>query len=571
MDDARPPPQKLDADALFAQAQAGGEGAALAARRAAILAERRDPDLARSALELAARLDPLDPAPRLTLARLHAEAGDLEAARAEAGAVLAEAVDQAARARAAFILGEIARVLGERDAARAAFETVLAIEDALLKLARDDAAATRWYARARGRIAELDAEAGQRDRARLGAEGALSLLRAAASQIGEAPVLAADIADAEMRLAAIELDEAKPAAARRRLAEAIGRYEALAITETGEPHWRAVLADAWALAAEAEYARGADDAARAAMDKALQARLKLAAQREEEQWALAGTWRLRASLRAALGDHAEAAQSLIQARALAEKLAAHDAGAEAPHRFLVHTLIDQADHALRTEANALAREAAEAARTHAERFAAKPGAHAAWFADAAAAWDRLGECARAEAQPTLEAFANAVTLRRKGAKAAADDLLYTRGLSAALLKHGEAALASGDAEGAHALFAETVDLRLKLAEAAPGDANAALALAAALERAGLAAASMGDLSGARAAWEEELVLAEHVFADENDLAGLRFRAIVEAHLAGAGGPHAEDRRQAALKRFDILAQAGVLTADEAALRRKLWG
>ena len=82
------------------------------------------------------------------------------------------------------------------------------------------------------------------------------MLRATAAQIGEPPVLAADIADAELRLAALELDACEPKSARRRAGEAIGRYEALAVTEKDEPHWRAVLADAWALAAEADYARG---------------------------------------------------------------------------------------------------------------------------------------------------------------------------------------------------------------------------------------------------------------------------------------------------------------------------
>ena len=51
---------------------------------------------------------------------------------------------------------------------------------------------------------------------------------------------------------------------------------------------------------------------------------------------------------------------------------------------------------------------------------------------------------------------------------------------------------------------------------------------------------------------------------------MRFRAIVEAHLAGAGGPGSEDHRRA-LARFDVLAKAGALTEREAALRRKLWG
>ena len=101
-----------DPVALLAEAKAEGPGAGLAARRAALLAERGDPDLAREALVLALRLAPRDPAPRLHLARLHAEAGELEAAIGEAEQVLAEASDEAARARAAFMLGEISRSQG---------------------------------------------------------------------------------------------------------------------------------------------------------------------------------------------------------------------------------------------------------------------------------------------------------------------------------------------------------------------------------------------------------------------------------------------------------------------------
>ncbi len=565
--------RRPDAEALLAQAKAGAPGAALAARRAAILAERgaASQDLAREALALAARLEPLDPAPRLALARLHAEAGDLAGARAEASAVLADAVDQAARARAAFMLGEIARFDGETGSARVAYDAVLRIEDSLLAINRNDPHAARWYARARGRIAELDASAGEHGRARTGAEGALAMLRAAAAQIGEPPVLAADIADAEMRLAALELDSEQPASARRRLGEAIGRFEALAVTEKDEPHWRAVLADAWALAAEADYARGAAEPAREAMDKALQARLRLAARHSQEAWALAGTWRLRGALRAALGDAQAAADSFTQARALAEKLCQHAAGAEAPARFLVHTLLDQADHGLRTGELNIAHDAADCARAITESFAR--GAGPGWFGETAACWDRLGELARASGAPAQarDAFARGVEFRRRAHDSAPDTLSCTRGLAAALVKFGETALDSGANEHARAAFDESVVLRLQLAEAALGDASAAHALAAALERSGLAAQAMGDSAAARAAWEDELALAIRIFADGEALDAIRFRAIVESHLASAGGAHAETHRQSSLARFDTLAKAGALTEREGALRKKLWG
>ena len=561
-----------DAASLLALARAGGPRAALAARRAAWLAEHNDPALAREALGIAARLEPLDPTPRLALARMAAEQGDFEEARSAAAAVLAEAVDQAARARAAFMLGELARVSSERGAARKFYQQALKIEDGVLAANRSDATAARWYARARGRLAELDASEGEHARARTGAEGALAMLRATAAAIGEPPVLAADIADAELRLGALELDEDQPASARRRFGEAIGRYEALAISEKDEPHWRAVLADAWALAAEADYLRGAPDNARAAMDKALQARLRLAARDTEEAWGLAGTWRLRAALRAALGDAQAATESLSQARVLAEHLANRSRG-EAASRFLVHTLLDQADHALRCGGLNLAREAADAARMRAEAFARADGANAIWLTDVAAGWDRLGEAARMANAPAQaqEAFARATDFRRIALKREPDSVQFARGLAAALVKQGEAALQAGAHAGARTAFEESTAMRLAMFEKAPQDARAAQALAAALERLGLAAQAGGDREAARRAWERELDLAGRIFSDPRDIEALRFKAIVQAHLAGAGGRHADAHRRAALAGFDELSRANALSQREAALRKQLWG
>lgn len=562
---------ETDPNALLALAEAGGPGAALAARRAAALWETSDPARAQKAMALAIELAPLDPAPRLGLARLAAEAGDLERAKAHALEVLAGSSGPETKARSAFMLGEIARSGGEMDQARSFYTRTMKLQEAVLAADRSNPGAARWYARARGRVAELDASAGEFVRARSGAEGALSLLRAAAAQAGEAPELAADIADAELRLGALELDANQPSSARRRFAEAIARYEALAVTEKEEPHWRAVLSDAWTLAAEADYVRGAHDAARDAMDKALQARLRLAAKDSRESFALAGTWRVRAALRAALGDHAAAADSINQARALAELLCAPDRTADVPMRFLVHTLIDQCDHALRAGDVRMAHEVANEARRHSELFAAQQGANAAWLADASACWDRLGEAARlARAASAADAFARAVEMRRMAWERAPEDLRHARGLAAALVKLGEAALAQNDYASARVAFSESAALRLKLLERAPEERSAAHALAVALERLGLGAKAMGDLAAARDAWEEELGLAHRIF-DEDDIEGVRFRAIVESHLASAGGLHAESHRRAALQRFDELARAGALTEREAALRKKLWG
>lgn len=558
-------------DLWVAEAQAGGAGARLAARRAAALAERAgEHKRALAALRIAARLEPLDPAPRLAAARLHAEAGDLAAAQAEAAAVLAESVDHAARARAAFMLGEIARAKGESAAARTHFEAVLRIEDALLANNRADPTAARWYARARGRIAELDAGARQFERARAGAEAALAMLRACAAQIGEPPALAADLADAEMRLGALELDGDAPASALRRFTEAIGRFEALAVLEPDEPHWRAVLSDAWALAAEAELARGDGKRARAAMDKALQARMRLAVKHAHEAWPLAGLWRTRAALLAALNDASGAAECLAQARALAEPLAVQ--GGEAQSRFLVHTLLDQADHALRVGKLNEARESADYARTRAEYFARLADADPTWLGEVGACWDRLGETARlgGAGAKALDAFTRAGEFRRLACERAPDNQRFIRALAAALVKLGDAALEAGAPKTARAALNESVRLRLALAEAAPADTLPAHALATALERLGLAALACGDRHAARGAWEDELALADRLFDDE-DLEGQRFRAIVESHIANLGGGDSGAYRASALARFDDLARAGVLASAEAALRKKLWG
>ncbi len=571
MEKDRPPRQSsLDPESLFEEAQHGGPGAALTARLAGAMAEQNDPALARQALALALRLEPHDPAPRLALARLHAEAGDLKAARSEAALVLKDAVDEGARARAAFLLGEIARFQGDVEA-REFYDITVRIEEALLARDRTDATAARWFARARGRLSELDASGGQFERARTGAEGAIAILYGCASQVGETPVIAADVADAEMRMAAFELDDGKPTQARRRLNAAIQRYEALAITETGEPHWRAVLADAWALAAEADYLRGAKDEARVAMDKALQARLKLASD-HGEAWSLAGTWRVRAALLAAIDDPRGAAEALEHARLVAERLYADAHGGEPQARFLVHTMLDQADQALRRREIELPREAADSARKICEAFASADDAAPIWLAEASSCWDRLGEAARlAGAFPKAQdAFARAVEFRRMALGADPQNVRFKRNLAANLIKLGEAELEAGSPQSARAAFAESAGLRIHLAETAPKDAASAHMLAVALERLGLAARACGDTRGARAAWEEEFDLADRIFKDAESLEALRFRAIIEGHLASLGGGDADARRRSALTRLDALAHAGALSEQEAALRKRLW-
>lgn len=557
-------------DALLAEAAAEGPRAVVAARRAAHLAEGRDPARAARAHALAAKLDPLDAFPRLALARLHAETGDVDAARREAAAVFSEALDQAARARAAFILGELARARGDVAEARQAYAAAAHIEESMLSGDGADPVAARWYARSIGRIAELDA----RDdfaKARRGAEGAVSILRALTMQIGEPPMLAADIADAEFRMAAFALDAGEAGAARQHISEAIGRYEALILAEPDEPHWRAVLADAWTLAAEASLSLGAPDNAVGAIDNALKLRLKLARHDPAERGALAAVWRLRGAMFGALGDSETATHSLSQAAALAKML--HD---EAPRdamtaRFIVQTLLEQTDQALARGAIEIARDAASAARTIAEPFAQSDGGDA-WFEDLAAAWDRLGRVSRAVGAPAQarDSFARAAAFQRKVYAIKPNDDDAKRALSSALLITGDAALAARQYDNARSFFVEAFQLRLELAEAAPGEPEPARALAVALERLGLAAAASGDSVGARAVWEEELALIERVYEDPCDIEGQRFRAVIEAHLAGLNGLDSAELRASALARLDLLAEDGKLTERDEHLRVQLW-
>lgn len=561
--------RQTEIEALLREAEAGGPGAGLAARRAAGLLEGSDPAGARRALAMAASLSPLDPSPRLGMARLAAEAGDLETARREARTLLTTSVDEAARARAAFMLGEIARALGELTEARTAFTQALKIEESLRRANPTDPTTARWYARTRGRLAELDAASGDLPSAQTGAEGALAMLRATAGQIGETPALAADIADAEMRLGAIQLDWGHASAARAHLQQAIGRYEALVLHEAGEPHWKAMLSDAWALLAETNYVAAAPAEAREAIDKALALRVKLARGDASEGWGLAGLWRTRAALLAALGDAQAATDSLFQARDMAERLFADANQAEAPGRFLTQTLREQSDHALRMGQRDTAREAADSARKIAETFA-RASNSAPWLSELSACWDRLGEVARAARAPSLDFFARAVEFRRMARDAGPGEPRHQRALAAALIKLGDAAMEARSPHSAYIAYNESAQLRLAAAEMALGDHGAAHALAVALERLGLAAAAEGDLHGARAAWESELELADRIFDDESSIEGQRFFAVIEAHLASLNGPDAADLRATAMRRLDMLAHAGALTERETALRKKLW-
>src|SRR5262249_7776887 len=144
-----------------------------------------------------------------------------------------------------------------------------------------------------------------------------------------------------------------------------------------------------------------------------------------------------------------------------------------------------------------------------------------------------------------------------------------RGLASSLLKAGDGELEAGGVASARAAYGESATLRLRLAEAAP-DAPAPLrALAVALERVGVAALAAGDPRAARSAWREGLALAHRIYA-EHDPEGVRFCAVVEAHLAELGGLEAEAYRAEAIKKFDTLARQMRLSVQEEQLRQKLW-
>jgi hypothetical protein len=555
-------------DALLARAERGDLEAA---RSVARFAAGHSTGRAARALDLTLQFDPRDDWARLALARLRASSGDLDAARREAETVFADAIDQAARAQAALALGDICRLEGAYAEARIQFAEALAIEAQILMAHPSDTTALRWHARALGRIAELDIVAEDLPRARTNAEGAHKLLAALADQLGEEPILAADIADSELRLAQLALADDKANAMKPHLEQALARYEALTLLEKTEPHWRDRLAETWALMAEADLALSDAKAARAAMDKAVSQRVWLANQEPAERWGLAAIWRLRAGLLAALGDRTAAAESLGQAVVLAEGLGSETLAAGAqPNpdqaRFVLRTRLEQADLAFLMGDLKTARDAADAARAHGEHFARQDKA---WAGDLAAAWDRLGDIAKAvsSAEKANDAFSRAVELRRMH-QADSDSASLKRALAAALLKAGEIAMELKNAKAARSAFAESFALRLELAELGPGQLEPARDLAVALERLGLAALADDDEAGARSAWEQELALIEHIHAAA-DPAGIRFAAIAESLLANLGGKDGERHRQSARVRMAQLATLTALTEQDAALIQRL--
>jgi len=512
-------------EALMAEARAGGAHAAGAALKAARAAEGEDDARALEAYGLAATLAPDNASASLGLARLKAETGDLDGARALALSVFAEARNAPERARAALLTGDIARASGRASEARDAYEAAIALEEQALTRDPASAVAHRWRARAEGRLADLDIADGQSARARERANGALMLLTALGAAGQEAPVLAADRADAELRMAQLDIEARDFAGARAHLVEAIGRYEALCVQEPGEAHWRSQLAQAWTHAAEAAIGAADGAQAREAMDRALALRVKLARADGRERWRLAACWRMRAALLTALGGVDEASASLMQARAIGEELVDENPHSEEAALFCAHALIEQADAALNAEHCAVALDCAEDARARAERWGERSSGAREWTIILANAFERL-----AGAQLALGAPARAL-------------------------------------EPA----ARAVDLRLKLAESAPGETGPARALAGALERLGLAARGAGDKRAASMAWRQAWRLVERLFGARDEDEAQRMCAAFETHLADLGEVDAEKHRASALARLAALTLAGRAHAQDERLRARLLG
>ena len=223
------------------------------------------------------------------------------------------------------------------------------------------------------------------------------MLRAAAAQAGETARAGRRHrrrGDAARR--ARTRRRAKPTPRAAGFGEAIGRYEALAVTEKDEPHWRAVLSDAWALAAEADYVRGAPDAARerdgqgaasAAAPGGEASARKLGARGHVARCAR------RCARRSATAQ--AAAESLQQARALAETIDARRRTRKRRRASWSTRCSIKPITRLRTGELNRAREAADTARMQAEAFAPNGRDALLGLARPAACWDRLGEVARA--------------------------------------------------------------------------------------------------------------------------------------------------------------------------------
>lgn len=556
-------------NALMRRAEAGGEGAAEAARKAGALAAGIDPERARRAWAAAAALDPLDTAPRIALSRLAAANGDLTGARREAQTAFDQAIDAAERGFAAFALGEIAEARGDPAEARARFESAKADAEAVLAADPHDASAAHDLAAARQRLAELALQQGDLAGAEAGHDAACALLSALAER-ESSPALTADLGFAHARLADLALERDDLSAARSHAQRAEGFYEALARArprDAGLAEARAAL-----MTLSAEICRRDNDyeGARSAMDGALALRVRSAAGDPAQRGQLLSAWRRQAALLAETGETQLAEAARAQARSLAEALHKERPEDEAAGANYLQVLFEDAEAAtLHGDLERARRALADCVRLADARLAQAPR-DLARAATLVRAWTKLGDVGLAAGKPAAacEAFSRAHAVARLAHEAAPDDL-RAKARAHAALKYGEAASAAGDHGQARAAILESLRLRIARADARKDDRGALLDVAVALERLGLAALAAGDASAARGAWHDELKLAPRIFPETNQNA-LRFAAIVRGHLAGLGGDEAGHHRKAALDALDQLAASGALTDKDQALRKQLW-
>ncbi|MBI1188037.1 MAG: hypothetical protein GC206_12035 [Alphaproteobacteria bacterium] len=545
--------------ALMAEAQAGGPDAAQAARRAAAMALARDPRRAEEALAHASALDPLDAVSTLALAQLRADRGDLDAARVGAAQAFSDAIDESARALAAFALGEIALARGDAAQARDAFQAAKSLQADILRHEPGDYEALRHYARACQRLADFTASDDGAAAARIAHGEALTLLETLAQRDDALVDLAEDLAFGCARLAHLCLELGDHDGARACAEARVGWLMRLADDEPDNEAWRVDLADAWELCARLALEAHDIHPAQEASSQALHLRVALAAAAPgdaKRRRAQAKRWARHAEILAQSGDLHGARSAAAHARGLREA-DTDSLGAQALH----DALILEGDLALKARDYEGARILFSRACEHAQPRAYDDNA---WRTALSQVWGRLGETAL-QAHHFAQARDSFARMR------ALSDASNPRLAARLLLKEGEAALGAGDKIAARALFQQSCAIRLDLVDAAPQDMALARELAVALERLGVLAHEAGDIAAAHAAWEDEARIAEIMLDAIGDSAAMRFAAIVHGLLAGLASPDATAHRKRGLALLDDLARQGALTEQDIALRTRLWG
>jgi len=465
--------------------------------------------------------------------------GAAEAAR-QAGALAAGADNS--RAEAAFSLAlridpldNLPRIaLARLAAARGAYD-----------LARNDAAAVFSSALdvadrciAAFLLGEIAQARGDRKEARQAFEAARQL----AEQVHEADPMDApgahDLASARQRLAELDLAENDAAGARAGHAAALG-----------------LLA---ALPAEASQADRAFSHARLA-DLAFAARDLAAARRHASE---------ADQLYSALAAQAPNDPGLAAARASLATLTAAmtprrgRAEADTPHLAAGRAALAAG------ELESARRHFADLVRAADQRLAAEPKSVPLMNA-LALAWDQLADVAAAAQRPSAaqDALARVVALARM-----ADDRepcpTSERNLAGALLRFGAASSDAGDHDRARQALGESYALRTAMAKAAGRTPETLRDVAVSLERLGLARQAAGDANGAARHWEEELALADEIFPRPTP-EGLRFRAVICAHLSTLKTLHAAAYKHDALAALAGIARLDALTDRDRRLRALL--